>query len=100
MDLDDIQAVAYTSQVVAGTNYLVKYRAEDDDGNEIYFTAEIFESLSGDASVTFVDTDGVTADSAIGPQPEFEFIEGGQIFEQPDIGVIGGGEIAGGFTIQ
>ena len=77
MDLDDIEAVAYTSQVVAGTNYLVKYRAEDDDGNEIYLTAEIFESLSGDASVTFVDTDGVTADSAIGPQPEFEFIEGG-----------------------
>ena len=38
---------------------MVKYRAEDDDGNEIYLTAEIFESLSGDASVTFVDIDGV-----------------------------------------
>ena len=109
MDLYDVEAVAYTSQVVAGTNYMVKYRAEDDDGNEIYFTAEIFESLSGDASVSSVNTEGVTADSAIStstssstlidlslepeplPVPDL-------ILEQPDIGLIGGGEIAGGFT--
>ena len=43
MDLYDVEAVAYTSQVVAGTNYMVKYRAIDDDDNEIYFTAEIKE---------------------------------------------------------
>ena len=105
MDLDDIEAVAYTSQVVAGTNYMVKYRAEDDDGNEIYFTAEIFESLSGDASVSSVSTEGVTADSAISTsnsssdlslEPEPLPVPD-QILEQPDIGLIGGGEIAGGF---
>ena len=33
MDLYDVEAVAYTSQVVAGTNYMVKYRAIDDDDN-------------------------------------------------------------------
>ena len=105
MDLDDIEAVAYTSQVVAGTNYMVKYRAEDDDGNEIYFTAEIFESLSGEASVSSVSTEGVTADSAISTSTSLSDLSlepeplpvPDQIFEQPDIGLIGGGEIAGGF---
>lgn len=112
MDLYDVEAVAYTSQVVAGTNYMVKYRTLDDDDNEIYFTAEIFESLSGDASVSSVNTEGVTADSAIStstssstssdlilePEPLPVLPVPDQILEQPDIGLIGGGEIAGGFT--
>ena len=32
MDLVEIEAVSYSSQVVAGTNYDVNYRAIDADG--------------------------------------------------------------------
>jgi hypothetical protein len=52
-----------------------------------------------------VSTEGVTADSAISTSTSSSDLSlepeplpvPDQIFEQPDIGLIGGGEIAGGF---
>ena len=35
-DLVDIEAVSFTSQVVAGTNYDVKYLATNSDGEEYF----------------------------------------------------------------
>ena len=83
---------------------MVKYVALGEDGTESYFLAEIFEPLpfTGEAaSVTAVSLDGVTADGPI-PTGSLSSSSGstGQTFEQIeqiDIGLIGGGEIAGGF---
>ena len=46
-DLVDIEAVSFTSQVVAGTNYDVKYLATNADGEEYFLEARIFEPLPG-----------------------------------------------------
>ena len=90
-DFGTVTALAYRSQVVAGTNYIVKYAAVDEEGNEMFFLAEIFESLDGDATVNGVITEGVTVDSAIpsslssssteliiDPLPPTDLIDGGE----------------------
>ena len=63
--LSDIEAVSSKSQVVAGTNYIVKYRGLNDAGEEEYFLAEIFEGFEGAPEVTAIELDGVTADSEL-----------------------------------
>ena len=74
---------------------MVKYAALGENGEESYFLAEIFEPLpfTGEAaSVTAVSLDGVTPDGPI-PTSSLSSSSGstGQILEQPDIGLIGGG---------
>ena len=44
---------------------MVKYAVVDDEGNEMFILAEIFESLDGEQVVNEVNTDGVTIDSPI-----------------------------------
>ena len=45
LDLEDITAIAYRSQTVAGFNYIVKYRSTNLDGETVYFLARLFEPL-------------------------------------------------------
>ena len=56
----EFEAVKFTSQVVAGTNYVVKYKV----GADQYIHAMIFEPLPNtnmSAEVTKVKMDGITA---------------------------------------
>ena len=56
--------IAYRDQVVAGTNYVVKFEALDSDPE--YMLASIFEPLSGEPQVTGVEFgEQVTEESPI-----------------------------------
>ena len=79
---------------------MVKYVAVSEDGEESYLLAEIFEPLPHTdeaASVTAVRTDAVTEGSSIPTGTLTSSSGSNEIFEQPDVGFIGGGELAGGF---
>ena len=65
IDLAYIQAVSSKSQVVAGTNYVVKYRGFNADWRQVYFLAEIFEGFGGEAEVIAIELDGVTRTSEL-----------------------------------
>ena len=66
-DILKARVITLRSQVVAGTNYLVKYISSDGERN-LVFLAQIFEPLpfTGEpAIVNAVSTDSVTEDSAV-----------------------------------
>ena len=56
----DLEAVKVTTQVVAGINYVVLYKADDS-----YLLARVYVNLDGDAELTNLQTENVTADSPV-----------------------------------
>lgn len=112
IDFERIVLDSYRQQVVAGTNYVALYVAEDpESGDLVPFLAEISDPLNAEAAVEAIMTEGVTGDIdipaglpvgpiiEIDPLPELEIDPLPELEPLPlelDSPLIGGG-LLGGF---
>ena len=67
VSFSEVEAVSVKSQVVAGTNYTVKYKVKQENGFETYVLAKVFEPLPYTNEPPEVTTAiyGVDADSPL-----------------------------------